>query len=117
MKNPKLEQRLFSGFTWRYQYFYAMRRKIARTQLGIILAGVCVILTSGLTGSTILFLILGILWVIFSNVILLRLRCQKCNKQLTKTPYLFVRGFGLGTCAFCGHVQNDGVADNATKIS
>jgi hypothetical protein len=44
-------------------------------------------------------------WLAVGNLIMGRLRCKECGKKLIETPSGFVRGFGLGKCAFCGKHQ------------
>lgn len=41
------------------------------------------------------------IWMVVSNVLLLRLKCSKCSKRLAMMPPYFVRSFGLSKCAYC----------------
>lgn len=84
-----------------------MRRQIRWTQITILLSGFAVLLVGALNDSPPLACLLGlIVWMPLSNLLLARLRCQKCGKRLMMTPYFVVRSFGLGTCAFCGEKQD-----------
>lgn len=83
-----------------------MRRRIRQTQLAIVLSGFAVLLLGATTDSPQLSALLGlIVWMPAANLMLARLRCQKCGKRLMATPWFVVRSFGLGKCAFCGQTQ------------
>ena len=47
--------------------------------------------------------IAGISWIVFGNVLFLRLKCTRCSKRLMFAPPFMARAFGRQKCAYCGH--------------
>ena len=82
-----------------------MLRRIRYTQIGIITSGILALILSKAGSTNGINPIYLLVWVILSNLAVMRLKCVRCGKGLSTMPPFFRRAFGLHTCAHCGEKQ------------
>ncbi|MGV3658659.1 MAG: hypothetical protein ACO1TE_00695 [Prosthecobacter sp.] len=68
-------------------------------------AGCIIVAVATMTDNVGIGVVLGLVWMVVGNLILMRLKCVRCGKMLITVPPMFYRFFGLHTCAHCGKKQ------------